>query len=190
MFKHISLEFHAGEHSINHINWKTNPDLVEIVFKLSDKEKFEFEAEIKNRIDIIEGYKKQITTETFEYIQKIQDLCFRALKKLNDAVCNYKELLKNDYFDIDSKTNIQKLIKNCIDPNIIEKSLKIHEDAIKYYNTDFLKEINFLQSNTAEKLYADYNLYVQAHTLFVYCVAISHDDKYVASGSHDKTIRV
>ena len=44
--------------------------------------------------------------------------------------------------------------------------------------------------NIKKALAQEFNLFLEAHTESVYCVAVTSDNKYIISGSHDKTIRL
>lgn len=181
---------HAGEHSMSHFLWKTNPELVQIEFSLSENERKDLISEIERRIVIIESYKKQIAQNTLEYIKKIEILCKNSIKNLNKTIAEYQEFIGKTYFDEETWKKIQKILRTCIDPYNKGKNLVIHQNVVNYYNRKFLKEIEFFQNDVANKLNSDFNLCVEGHILYVYCVAISNDDKYAASGSHDMTIRI
>lgn len=59
-----------------------------------------------------------------------------------------------------------------------------------FYNENLLVETRFLKENIEERVYGKYNLCLQKHISGNYCVGISNDNKYAASGSHDTFIRV
>ncbi len=100
---------------------------------------------------LMEGYKIKITKDTSDFINTIKKLFRDSIKKLDDALVEYQALLNKQYFDQKTKDKIENIIKGYIDPFNIEKSLTVHESAINYYNTDFLKEVEFIQTNAAER---------------------------------------
>lgn len=69
-----------------------------------------------------------------------------------------------------------------------QSCIKVNDEIVNFFSINFISEI--LGENIAESLNSKYNLQVQAHTDNVYCVAISSDDEYAASGSDDKKIIV
>lgn len=181
-------EIHLGEHLRNHYLQKSDPDLIQVEFELSNNEMQSFRDEIKRRIHIIEGFKKRITKDTSDFIKNIENLYKDAIKNLDDALAEYQELISKKYFDQNEKNKIDRIIKVSIDPLSIQEPFEMPKSAIDYYKTNLLKEIEYIQANIVEKLYSEFGLCVQGHTGYVYCVAISKDNKYVASGSVDRKI--
>jgi WD domain, G-beta repeat. len=65
----------------------------------------------------------------------------------------------------------------------------------KLENTSSEKKLKFLKvlKNSEERkkyLKSNFNLYLQGHTSMILSLAVTSDNKYIVSGSDDKTIRI
>lgn len=74
----------------------------------------------------------------------------------------------------------------------MQKELTVHKSISDFFIISFCNDIEFIEGTvTVEKIYKNFGLCVQAHISNILCLAISSDDKCVASGSNsDKMIRV
>ena len=68
---------------------------------------------------------------------------------------------------------------------MLERIKKIEDDK-KMRAVKFPKDLNELKN----KLESDFQLFVEGHTKAVSCLAITHDDKFIVSGSFDNTLKI
>jgi WD40 repeat protein len=114
---------------------------------------------------------------------------------VGEPLDNFEEIIKN-YIRFNS--NLNELEPLTIEiKKLIEDNQKMREEISELKgNLNYLEEkinskIEFDDlSKTQEILEEKYGLILQGHTDFVCSVAITSDNKYVVSGSRDKTVRV
>jgi hypothetical protein len=128
------------------------------------------------------------------------------LSEFSDIVKSYLRLFINGNeidpptFDIEKNKEFEKKVTE------LEVKVKILEDQIEKFKSSPKKtyqeiiddELKFEKlristndvNSAKELLKADFELFLEGHTSYVNSVAVTSDNKYIISGSKDKTIRV
>ena len=98
---------------------------------------------------------------------------------IKDKNSKLKERSKN-FKDLKAKIERFKLELNKINQEIDEEE------------TESNKKISIIKNHnpSVKELERDYKLFLEGHTSSVTSIAITSDNKYIISGSHDKTIRI
>lgn len=138
----LLCEKHAGRHSLAHFTKNKTPELKQISFAFSDKEKNHLQHEVENRKEIIKNFKLHITNQTLLIITKIKALYKQALLKLNNKLVEYTKLLKQDIYDISSKEKIERIFKTTINQFKILDTVKIYQDINDAFSTGLMTYVS------------------------------------------------
>ncbi|OMJ95020.1 hypothetical protein SteCoe_1719 [Stentor coeruleus] len=182
---------HITEHSNTHVLDSNFPNVSQILFPISDKDSSHFKQEIHHRLNTINSYKEKILTQTEILISKIKNLSKNIISQLENEKKIYKNLLIKSYFEKEEHEKVKQILKTTLKIKSVQNNFDISENIENSYKIkSFKNSQNFKGSYAVSKLANLYDIYIQSHTRFVLSVAISHDNKYIASGSDDKYIRI
>ena len=109
--------------------------------------------------------------------------CYNSLRfwSLDNLLCHKQ---KNDHQPINLPTNRQEVqVNEC---KIIKKKIEKTSKEVKNKPIKLSKNVHKMK----KELKSDFNLLLEAHTDLVCCVIVTCDNKYIISGSKDKTIRI
>ena len=142
-----------------------------------------FSKDLTERINKIDKIICEIMRKTGKTTLKIENLCKKSVNRLKAIKNNYLKILDRGEY-IESELNKEIFIKEVYSPNLssIEKYYKEEFYSEKAKNTiDKVKSGNIKQNikkpeNKRENL-------LEGHTGAVRAVAITHDNKYIISGS-------
>ena len=114
-----------------------------------------------------------------EYKNSMNGPCLtqNSLQYYSDSFKNTKKT-NNELQDLQTtKKILSEMIENSSDQLINEKKLK---------STKFSTN----QKELKRQLESNFNLFIEGHTSLLNSIAVTSDDKYMISGSYDKTIRI
>ena len=183
------MDLHAKRQFGNHAFAKIGKDLT--------NEQISWHIEnLSLKVKIAHECKKKIIHETERLVDKIQNMCMEALKAIQKKQENYKILLRildEELFD----DKINELERESTVVLSIKMPVQRFKEIEKFYATNFLQEVekvayisSMLTYNAVQFLAEDYGLKVEGHTGPVIALAIISDNKFIVSGSHDKTVRI
>lgn len=137
-------------------------------------------SSIKKTIETIEQHKKNVIVESLNALNKIQNKTRSSFEYLDSMIADYNNLLKLKMFEEKDYIRAEEIIKNDL---VFEYPvfLGAEADLIKNHKTQKPKCKN-LKSNST--------FILQGHTDIVKSIAFTNDNRYLVSGSLDKTIVV
>ena len=155
------------------------------------------------KINTIKELKRMTMLETKAIIRKIMEMCMESIKCSEVREKYYMNLLKiaqDSLTDQDLKA-LEDQLAITLAFNVPAPSFREMQD---FYDGIFLQETNNFKfsaqrlehlrsmplNNLKQVLAEEYNLLLERHTGEVLCLALTIDNKYIISGSRDKTIRI
>lgn len=183
--------YHIIEHSSTHASDSVLPDVSQILFTISDRDSIHLKQEIHHRLNTINSFKENILTQTNILISEIKKLSKDAISQLDNEKLLYKNLMMKSYYEKEDYEKVKQILRTNLKIKKIKADLELSKDIKYFYKIPHFKNnINFKGSYAVSKIAGLYDIHVQSHNSFVLSIAISHDNKIIASGSHDKFIRI
>ena len=190
------------EHKQLHERKKNKVHIFETIgIMLDSKQTAKIIENMLEKINVCKEFKERMMLETMTLIRKIEEMCTNCLNNAESKAQWYMDLIEK----IQNPITMQDL-------KMIEDELEVLlsftiptqniQEIIKYYdcqffqespklNTERLKELKSMTvDNIKQALAQDFGLFLEAHTDSVICIAMTSDNKYLLSGSIDKTIRL
>ena len=150
---------------------------------------------LSSAIKIADRCADQILEESMRIVETITNSCMRALGVVKQKQRYYAGLLRichKRIFD-DQIKEFERIGRTSL---VVKIPHQLHQIE-SLYASDFLKEfemvnqISTMPVNDAKHLLEEgYGLFLEGHPLFISSIAISSDNKYIASGGMDKTVRI
>ena len=196
--------FICEEHKDLHEKNKKKAHVFEEIFKHPDSSKPKRIVEnLILKISLMKRLKEIIVLETETIIEKIESLCMNALDAVELRIAYYMKLLK-----VSQQRSLAQDFTEADDQLALALTLSIPDlnfrEIQEFYNHEFAKEsikcqmsaqrlenLRYLPTDDVKQaLEQECSLFLEAHTDSVYCIAVTMDNKYIISGSVDKTIRI
>ena len=164
--------------------------------KLTSEQSSRLSENLSSKINLINICKQQLIDQTSTLLVQIQKMCKSAIDilscKQNKCLTLLKTLKKRFY-----PQDLHEMKHQLGTSLSISISLPNLESINQFYTSDFLQESELLtqissmsQPDAIFLLKESYDLSIQAHTDWVTSISITSDDKYIVSGSCDKTVRI
>ena len=161
-----------------------------------DKIRKEITQKIHSKIQNLYKIKSQVISKSYQLINMIQNIATKQLsfiKKKIDAwekdLNSRVERMPREYENIEFTESDLKLFEQTVTKIflIFKDNNEIIDSEVKEIKSfKFLKNVEEIQ----KQLQPTFNLLLEGHTSCVNSEAVTSDNKYIVSGSKDKTIRI
>ena len=111
--------------------------------------------------------------------------CDKSLRFCSKDYFFYRKEIKGDHHPIDLAWRSNSILLKNFTKMIINTTEK-RSNENNYNSIKFSKNVLELKSQLKSK----FNLFLEGHTDYVTCVIVTKDNKYIISGSDDRTIRI
>ena len=180
----------CNDHRLLHIEEPDDHHVIKIKNQLTVEKKSQLITNLTEKIAVLKHCQDSIIAETHRIISHVLTISMESIKNLNSQIIELRKSLEN----IENNVRLQK---DAININTIFKfavpSLGL-EFLDAYFRSSFVFEeskLNCISTDEAiKKLAEDYQIFIQGHTQTISCIAITRNDEYIVTGSHDKTVRL
>ena len=178
------------DHQVVHKSKKKDHNFHQLGIELNSEEIAKIVENLSLKIKIAGECQVRIMQETITLIKKIQSICMNAINTVREKEEKYIRLLK-----ISQQILLSEQMREI--KSELEKTIEIKVPTPDFNETEDFYKLSFLHEQTMIKLeevrdaLADgRNFIFQGHKDYVRALAITSDNKYIISGSNDKSVRI
>ena len=186
-----ALRFCSDCYLFVHKNTQGNHDPIKI-----DKIRKEITQKIHSKIQNLYKIKSQVISKSYQLINMIQNIATKQLSFIKKKIDAWEKDLNSrvermpiEYENIEFTESDLKLFEQTVTKifSIFKDNNEIIDSEVKNIESfKFSKDVQEIK----KQLQTNFNLLLEGHLNKIASVAVTRDNKYVISGSDDKTIRI